>query len=73
MGQMKLYDFEDILTEQYGEIGTPRRDKFERQVDESVHAYRIGEAVKKSPSATESHPRAIGRTYWSEEGADIPH
>ena len=41
---MKLYDFEDILTEQYGEIGTPRRDKFERQVDEAVHAYRIGEA-----------------------------
>ena len=45
---MKLYDFEDILTEQYGEIGTPRRDKFERQVDEAVHAYRIGEAVKKA-------------------------
>ena len=48
MGQMKLYDFEDILSEQYGEIGTPRRDQFERQVDEAVHAYRIGEAVKKA-------------------------
>lgn len=48
MGQMKLLDYEDILTEQYGEIGTPRRDQFERQVDESVHAYRIGEAVKKA-------------------------
>ena len=47
MGQMKLLDYEDILTEQYGEIGTPRRDQFERQVDEAVHAYRIGEAVKK--------------------------
>lgn len=73
MGQMKLYDYEDIQTEQYGEIGTPRRDQFERQVDEAVHAYRIGEAVKKSPPATESHPRIIGRTYRSEEGADIPY
>lgn len=48
MGQMKLYDFEDFLTEHYGEIGTPRRDEFERKVDEAVHAYRIGEAVKKA-------------------------
>lgn len=48
MGQMKLYDFEDILNEHYGEMGTPRRDEFERKVDEAVHAYRIGEAVKKA-------------------------
>lgn len=45
---MKLYDYEDILTEQYGEIGTPCRDQFERRVDEAVHAYRIGEAIKKA-------------------------
>lgn len=69
MGQMKLYDYEDVLTEQYGEIGTPRRDEFERKVDEAVHAYRIGEAVKK----TESHPRAAGRPCGSEESANIPY
>lgn len=45
---MKVYDFEDILTERYGEIGTPRRDQFERKVDEAVHAYRIGEAIKRA-------------------------
>lgn len=48
MKQIKLYDYEDILTEQYGKIDTPRRGDFERKVDEAVHAYRIGEAVKKA-------------------------
>ena len=48
MKQIKIYDYEDILTEQYGEIDTPRRNDFECKVDEAVHAYRIGEAVKKA-------------------------
>jgi len=45
---MKLTPFEDLLDEFYGEIGTPNRDEFERKVDEAVHAYRIGEAIKKA-------------------------
>lgn len=34
---MKLYDFEELLEEDYGTIGTPERDEFERSVDEAVH------------------------------------
>jgi len=48
MEEMKLTPFEDLLDEFYGEIGTPNRDEFERKVDEAVHAYRIGEAIKKA-------------------------
>ncbi len=46
--EMKLTPFEDLLTEFYGEKGTPRRDEHEHKVAEAVHAYRIGEAIKKA-------------------------
>ena len=45
---MKLTPFEDLLTEFYGEIGTPERDEHERKVSESVYAYHICEAIKKA-------------------------
>ena len=45
---MKLYDFEELLEEDYGPIGTPARDAFERDVDEAVHAYKLGEAIKQA-------------------------
>ena len=48
MEEMKLTPFEDLLDEFYGKVGTPKRDEFERKVDEAVHAYRIGEAIKKA-------------------------
>jgi len=48
MEEMKLTPFEDLLDEFYGGIGTPNRDEFERKVDEAIHAYRIGEAIKKA-------------------------
>ena len=48
VGDMKLYSFEDLLEEDYGRVGTPKRDEFERSVDEAVQAYRVGEAIKKA-------------------------
>ena len=30
-----------------GKVGTPKRDAFESSVDEAVHAYKLGEAIKK--------------------------
>ena len=47
MEKMTLTPFEDVLDEFYGKIGSPARDEHERKVDEAVHAYQIGEAVKK--------------------------
>lgn len=46
MAQMNLTPFEQVLDERFGKIGSPERDKFERDVEEALHAYRIDEAIK---------------------------
>ena len=51
VGDMKLYSFEELLDEDYGPIGTPERDEFERDVDVAVQAYRVGEAIKQARKA----------------------
>ena len=43
---MKLYSFEEVKDELLGKVGTPERDEHERKVEEALHAYRIGEAIK---------------------------
>ena len=43
---MKLYTLDEVTDRIIGEKGTPERDKFERSVEEAVHAYHIGEAIK---------------------------
>ena len=42
---MKLYTQEELLDRDLGPIGTPERDAFERQVEEEVRAYHVGEAI----------------------------
>lgn len=46
IGDMKLYSLEEVKDEILGKVGTPERDKHERKVEEALHAYRIGEAIK---------------------------
>ncbi len=48
MAKIKLTPFEEVLDDFYGKIGTPDRDKFEAEVSEAVHAWRVGEAMKKA-------------------------
>ena len=48
VGDMKLYNFEELLEEDLGPIGTPERNEFEQSVDESVYAYKVGEAIKQA-------------------------
>lgn len=36
IGDMKFVDFEEILERDLGKIGTPKRDEFERKVNETV-------------------------------------
>ena len=48
VGDMKLYSFDELLEEDLGPLGTPERDEFERSVDEAVHAYRVGEAIRQA-------------------------
>ena len=48
VGKLKLYSSEEVLDKHFGKVGTPRRDEFERSVASSVHAYELGEAIKKA-------------------------
>lgn len=46
VGNMKLYTLEEVTDELIGKKGTPERDDFDSKVEEALHAYRIGEAIK---------------------------
>jgi len=36
VGDMKLYNFEELLEDDFGPVGIPERNKFEREVDEAI-------------------------------------
>lgn len=46
VGNMKLYSLEEVTDELIGKKGTPGRDDFDRKVEDALHAYRIGEAIR---------------------------
>ena len=48
VGKFKMYSSDDVRDKHFGKVGTPRRDEFERSVAVSVHAYELGEAIKKA-------------------------
>ena len=48
MAQMNLTPLDDVLDKHFGKVGTPKRDAFESDVDEALHACRLGEAIKKA-------------------------
>ena len=48
MAQINLTPLDDVLDKHFGKVGTPKRDAFESDVDEALHAYRLGEAIKKA-------------------------
>ena len=45
---MNLTPLDDVLDKHFGKVGTSKRDAFESDVDEALHAYRLGEAIKKA-------------------------
>ena len=47
-GDRKLYSMDEVLDEAIGVVGTTERDEFDRSVEEAVHAYQMGEAIKKA-------------------------
>lgn len=51
MEEMKLTSFEEFQDKNFGKIGTPERDAFEKKVDDAIQAYRIGEAIKQARKA----------------------
>ncbi|MCH5175653.1 MAG: helix-turn-helix transcriptional regulator [Prevotellaceae bacterium] len=60
MAKMKLIPFEEVLDRDFGPIGTPRRDKFEAEVAAAVHAYHLGEAIKRTRQAQHLTQEQLG-------------
>ncbi len=48
MEEMKMISFDDFQDKYIGKIGTPKRDAFEKKVEEAVQAYKVGEALKQA-------------------------
>ena len=44
--KLNLTPLDDVLDMHFGKVGTTKRDAFESDVDEALHAYRLGEAGK---------------------------
>ncbi|MDO4181576.1 MAG: helix-turn-helix transcriptional regulator [Bacteroidales bacterium] len=60
MAQMNLHSFDDYVDELYGKIGTPERDAMEARLKEEVHAYFVGEAIKKARQAQHMTQEQLG-------------
>lgn len=48
VGNMKFYSLDEVTDEIIGKKGTAERNEFDNEVEEALHAYRIGEAIKKA-------------------------
>lgn len=60
LGNMKLYTLEEVKDELIGKVGTPERDKHEREVAEAINAYFIGEAIRKAREAQNLTQEQLG-------------
>ena len=43
-----MISFDDFQDKYIGKIGTPKRDAFEKKVEDAVQAYKVGEALKQA-------------------------
>ena len=68
VGNMKLYSIDEILDEDLGKIGTPERDKFETELQAEVHAYHIGEAIRKARKEKKLTQAELGELMGAENG-----
>lgn len=48
IGDIRLYSFDEIQDEIIGVKGTPERDMYEQEVQDELHAYQIGEAIRRA-------------------------
>ncbi len=60
MAQMNLTPLSEIVNEVWGEVGTPERDRMEAQLKEELHAYYVGEAIKKARKAQHLTQEQLG-------------
>lgn len=60
---MKLYTHEEMLNETFGQKGTPRRDKFEKDIQDWL----IGEAIKQTRKKQQLTQKQLGELMGVQE------
>ena len=60
MEKIKLYTMNELLDRDLGPTGTPERDEFEQELADELHAYRVGEAIKKAREAQKLTQAELG-------------
>lgn len=58
---MKLTPLSEIVNEVWGPEGTPEREQMEAQLKEDLHAYYVGEAIKKARQAQHLTQEELGK------------
>ena len=57
---MNTYTLDEITDEAIGKKGTPKRDKFDQQLEAEMRAYHIGEAIKQARLAKNLTQEELG-------------
>lgn len=60
MTKMNLTPASELVDEIWGKIGTPERDAMEAKLTEDLHAYFVGEAIKKARIAQHLTQEQLG-------------
>lgn len=60
MEKLNLTSLDDIVNEVWGKEGTPERDEMETRIKEELHAYYVGEAIKKARRAQHLTQEQLG-------------
>ena len=71
VGKFKMYSSEEVLDKHFGKVGTPRRDEFERSVAATVHAYELGEAIKKARLQQNLTQEELGKRVGYRKGGSM--
>ena len=57
---MKTYTFDELKDKYIGEVGTSKRDEYEKTLKEELHAYHMGEAIKQARLAKNLTQEELG-------------
>lgn len=60
MANFKLTSIDELNDKIWGVAGTPERDRMEAQLKEELHAYYVGEAIKKARQAQHLTQEQLG-------------
>lgn len=59
-GNLRLYTLEEVTDEIIGKKGTAERDEFDRDVEEALKAYQLGETIKEVRKEQDLTQEALG-------------